>query len=193
VSVREAACETEGRLVNKEPRLARGRRAGLAGSHGEVGQQGGPGRASGAGGPGARKEGATAPAAPCVLLADDDDQIRAVFGRCLLGAGFRVLEASSGEEALELSRRCGDGIDVLVTDVEMPGMGGAELAARIDAETPGLPVIYVTGNPGSISAVSLDNGALVLLKPLDLDDLQEAVERALEGRGEERTKPRPEG
>lgn len=80
-----------------------------------------------------------------------------------------------------------------MTDVEMPGMGGAELAARIDAETPGLPVIYVTGNPGSISAVSLDNGALVLLKPLDLDDLQEAVERALEGRGEERPKPRPEG
>jgi DNA-binding NtrC family response regulator len=179
--------------VNKEPRRARGRRAGLTGSHGEVGPQGGPGRASGAGGPGARHEGATAPAAPCVLLADDDDQIRAVFGRCLRGAGFRVLEAASGEAAWELARRCGDGIDVLVTDVEMPGMGGAALAIRLDAETPGLPVIYVTGNPGSISAASLDAGALVLLKPLDLDDLREAVERTLEGRGEERTNTRPEG
>lgn len=191
--MQEAARETEGWLVDKEPRRVRGRRADLAGSHGEVGQEGGPGRASGAGGPGARKEGATAPAAPCVLLVDDDDQIRAVFGRCLQGAGFRVLEASSGEEASELSRRCGDGIDILVTDVEMPGMGGAELAARIDAETPGLPVIYVTGNPGSISAVSLDGGALVLMKPLDLDDLLKAVERAVEGRARVRRDSRPRG
>lgn len=119
----------------------------------------------------------TARTGPSVLLAEDDDQLRAVFRRVLDAAGFRVLEAGSGAEALRIARKWPDGVDVLVTDVEMPGMSGPELAASLLADRPALPVIYVTGNPGSISDVPLDDRTLLFLKPLDLRELLEAVQK----------------
>lgn len=150
-------------------------RADRAGQPGGAGPQGGPRRPSRKRGPGAGQPGVAARTAPCVLLADDDDALRDVFARYLSLAGFLVLSACNGTQALSAARTCRSGIDVLVTDVEMPGMSGPELAALLRAQTPGLPVVFVTGNPGSVAEESLGVHAVVLGKPVDLAELLAAV------------------
>src|SRR5262249_34489426 len=89
-----------------------------------------------------------APAAPggaTVLLADDEDSVRALAREVLRAAGHLVLEARDGAEALAVAGRPRGRIDLLVSDVVMPGLGGRQLAERLLARDPGLKVLYLSG------------------------------------------------
>jgi signal transduction histidine kinase/CheY-like chemotaxis protein len=79
-----------------------------------------------------------------VLLVDDDDAVRRMTERMLARAGFAVVSAASGHEALALARSAGP-FDLLLTDMVMPGMSGRELANLLVAETPDLPVLFTSG------------------------------------------------
>jgi CheY-like chemotaxis protein len=79
------------------------------------------------------------------VVAEDDDMVRALVRVTLENSGYEVLEASSGEAALRLCEEHPGTVDVLVTDMVMPGMGGRALADRLQASRPGLRVLYVSG------------------------------------------------
>ena len=78
-----------------------------------------------------------------VLLVEDDPPVRRLARRALEGAGYRVLEAADGDSALRLAQSAL--LDLVVTDVVMPGMSGVELADRIAATHSGVPVLFVSG------------------------------------------------
>jgi two-component system OmpR family response regulator len=80
-----------------------------------------------------------------VLLVDDDVMIRNVLRRSLESAHFRVFSAADAQEALEVSRSFPDRIDVLIADVEMPGMDGVALAAQITSERRDTAVLFMSG------------------------------------------------
>jgi two-component system cell cycle sensor histidine kinase/response regulator CckA len=76
-----------------------------------------------------------------VVVADDDDSVRALIARILRGSGYTVLEARSSDEALAL----GDDLELLVADLIMPSTGGVELAEAMRARIPGLHVLFTSG------------------------------------------------
>lgn len=80
-----------------------------------------------------------------ILLVEDEDIVRQLAQRILSRQGYRVLEARHPDEALQLTMRCQDRIDLLITDVVMPGMGGRELAERLSAWRPEIKVLFVSG------------------------------------------------
>jgi signal transduction histidine kinase/ligand-binding sensor domain-containing protein/CheY-like chemotaxis protein len=80
-----------------------------------------------------------------VLLAEDEDAVRRLASRVLARAGYRVLEASSGEEALRIAERHAGTIDLLMTDVVMPGMSGRELAEQLVPRHAGMRLLYASG------------------------------------------------
>ena len=81
-----------------------------------------------------------------ILLAEDEELVRKLARRALEIKGYAVLEAASGVLALEVAAAHPGRIDLLVTDVVMPNMGGPELVAAIRCSRPGLPVLYVSGH-----------------------------------------------
>jgi CheY-like chemotaxis protein len=80
-----------------------------------------------------------------VLLAEDEDEVRALVRQVLQGGGYAVLEARDGAEALAVATRYGGPIDLLVTDVVMPGVDGRGLAERLSGRYPRLKVLYLSG------------------------------------------------
>jgi len=116
-----------------------------------------------------------------VLLAEDEQGLRRVFERVLTGAGYRVIVAADGAAALAASRAHTGPIDLLVSDVVMPVMGGLELASALLAERPGVRVLLMSGYPqgaGQGTAVSLSDVPF-LSKPFKPADLLAATRRAL--------------
>jgi CheY-like chemotaxis protein len=120
-----------------------------------------------------------------VLVAEDDDQVRAVVRRVLARAGYRVIEARSGGEALALAERHGDAIDLLVTDVVMPEMGGPELGAALKSRRPKLRLLYMSGyTDDSVLRHGILEGEVTFLqKPLTPDLLLRKVREALDASG----------
>lgn len=115
-----------------------------------------------------------------LVVAEDDDDIRAIVVRVLTRAGYAVLEAADGAAALRAVREHGP--DVVVSDIDMPEMSGVDLCLRLRAEpaTKDLPVIFISGSliPGDTRPV--DAGATaVLRKPFLPRDLLACVEAAL--------------
>ena len=92
--------------------------------------------------------------------------------------GHRVLEAPNGQAALEVLSHWLGPVDVLVTDVVMPVMGGAELMRRVRERQPGLPVVLISGWPITNRA-SIDERTLFLKKPVTYGQLSRAVHRSL--------------
>jgi DNA-binding response OmpR family regulator len=80
-----------------------------------------------------------------VLLVEDEDAVRAFSQRALESRGYRVLSASNGREALRISSEFGEPIDLLITDVVMPDLGGRAVAEALRAQRPTLRVLYVSG------------------------------------------------
>jgi signal transduction histidine kinase/ActR/RegA family two-component response regulator len=101
----------------------------------------GPYVADGVSAPTLEESGAT------ILMAEDEESVRHVAACILEHYGHRVIEAASGEAALALGLGGPDPIDVLVTDIVMPGLGGVELARKLREARPELPVVYVSGYP----------------------------------------------
>jgi CheY-like chemotaxis protein len=79
-----------------------------------------------------------------VLLVEDEDAVRGVLERILTAHGHQVLAASHPDDAVAIVAE-GTPIDMLITDVVMPGMSGAQLASRLTGLQPGLPVIFISG------------------------------------------------
>ena len=115
-----------------------------------------------------------------MLLVEDEPGVRAVADRILKLGGFRILEASNGEQALEMVDLHGPP-DLVLTDVVMPGMGGAELAGRLRARWPSLPILFMSGY--STEALqhqgALDSEAVTILKPFTPNSLISSVIAAL--------------
>src|SRR5262245_28407630 len=80
-----------------------------------------------------------------VLLVEDNAEVRAFASRVLRRFGCVVIEAADGAQALESTRGCGGQVDVLVSDIMMPGMRGTELARRFQRARPGVPVLLMSG------------------------------------------------
>ena len=80
-----------------------------------------------------------------VLLVEDEEAVRALASRVLTEQGYLVLEASNGREGLAIAEQVGKGIDLVLTDMIMPEMGGQELAARIGRILPDVQVLYISG------------------------------------------------
>jgi len=120
--------------------------------------------------------------AETILLAEDDDAVRAL-GRRILGRwGYTVLEAANGQEALE--RLDGSQVDLLVTDLIMPHMGGRELVERVRSSHPGLPVLVMSGyaDDRELRGELERSGDVFLGKPFTPDALARAVRDALDRR-----------
>ena len=80
-----------------------------------------------------------------ILLVEDDDMVRAVTRRILLKAGYEVEEAVNGREALDKCRGRDNDVDLVLTDIEMPEMNGAELADRLATLCPGVRILFISG------------------------------------------------
>ena len=85
-----------------------------------------------------------------VLLVDDDRSVRQALERMLLTAGYVVIEAASGSEAMAAVERLGPVIDVLVTDIVMPRMHGDELALAVRQRVPRVEVLLISGYPDAL-------------------------------------------
>jgi two-component system response regulator (stage 0 sporulation protein F) len=111
-----------------------------------------------------------------ILVVDDDPGVRYALTEVLRDRGHRVIAASSGLEALDLL----EGVDVVVTDLAMPGMDGLELVSRIAERAPALPVILVTANGSEqMTRIASSRGACgCVRKPFDIDEIAQAVEHA---------------
>ena len=120
-----------------------------------------------------------------VLVVDDEEIIRSLMKRTLEEAGYEVLLARNGREALDSLARHRGAVDLVLSDLVMPIMGGRELANRLAAEYAGLPVVWMSGHPKDMAPVSsaARGGGLFLQKPLAPDVLVETVAQALERRG----------
>jgi PAS domain S-box-containing protein len=86
-----------------------------------------------------------APAGATILLAEDEPALRHLAERILVAGGYRVLAARNGVDALSRARTWGGSIDLLLSDVVMPEMGGGELWRSLSKERPGLPVVFMSG------------------------------------------------
>jgi len=111
-----------------------------------------------------------------VLLVEDEPRVRSQARRLLQRSGYEVLEASDGAEAKRIfAERQGD-IDVVVTDVVMPMVGGVEMVATLRAVQPGLPVVFVSGYTAEEQDLPLGDRTAFLTKPYTIEALCDAIE-----------------
>jgi len=112
-----------------------------------------------------------------VLLAEDEQDVREVAREFLESAGYTVLEAAGGQEALEISAAHDGAIDLLITDMVMPGLSGQELARKIRGLRDGIRVIYMSGysEHAAGEAARCDSTAVVLTKPFSRSVLLRTV------------------
>jgi two-component system, cell cycle sensor histidine kinase and response regulator CckA len=118
-----------------------------------------------------------------VLLVEDEDAVRSFAVRALAQRGYRVLEATTGTEALELFRSHHGDVDLVVSDVVMPEMDGPTLCDELRRERPDLKVIFISGYAEDAFRQHLaeNEDFMFLQKPFDLKQLAAAVKAALEG------------
>ena len=121
---------------------------------------------------------ATSTAERTALVVDDDPGVRRALRHYLERDHFNVLEASSGEDALA-AVASGFRLDLLLVDVELPALSGADVARELAATRPGLPVVFVSGRPPSelAAAGAIPPGAAVLHKPFDEQQLLVEIRR----------------
>ena len=119
-----------------------------------------------------------------VLIAEDDRAVREVVAATLEQRGYRVLRAPDAKTALEQARRHAGGVDLLLTDIVMPGMTGRELAQTLTAERPGLRVLYMSGYTDDtvVRHGVLEEGMPFLQKPFTADALTLKVREVLSRR-----------
>jgi two-component system cell cycle sensor histidine kinase/response regulator CckA len=117
-----------------------------------------------------------------VLLVEDEPGVRHLSKRILGSAGYRVLEAGNGDEAERLFAEHASAIDLVVTDVVMPGCGGPELLARLQARVPTLRVLYMSGytEQGAATRAGIDRGLPFLQKPFTAAEFVRRVREALD-------------
>jgi GAF domain-containing protein len=117
-----------------------------------------------------------------ILLVEDEEGVRELVRDLLRERGYTVLEAGHGAEALDVARRHGGPIDLLLTDVVMPHMGEPELAERLGTLQPSLKVLYMSGytERAAVHRGMLDPDAAYLQKPVTIDAVARRVREVLE-------------
>ena len=115
-----------------------------------------------------------------VLVVEDEEAVRNLVNRILTRSGYRVLQAASGQEAIELLEKEGP-IELLLTDVIMPDMSGKELAQRLPAGSEGFKTLYMSGYTDEIVAREgiLEAGVAFIQKPFNAGDLAKRVRQVL--------------
>jgi DNA-binding NtrC family response regulator len=120
-----------------------------------------------------------------ILVAEDDEGARQLVVTALRRAGFAALTATNGREAMALLEADGVLVDALVSDVNMPGMGGLELTALARSLRPDLAVILASGTSRwELPPDRLEHDVTLLEKPFTVAQLVHAVERALRDRSD---------
>jgi signal transduction histidine kinase/ActR/RegA family two-component response regulator len=116
-----------------------------------------------------------------VLVVDDEPTLRSVIRRSLLREGYKVLVAEDGQRALALSRSHPTNIDLLITDVVMPGLSGLELARELSSERSGLSVLFISGFTfeEAVPPADLASGTAYLAKPFDTKVLLAKIDELL--------------
>ena len=117
-----------------------------------------------------------------ILVVEDNDSVREVVCAALEKMSYRVLRTKNGEECMALMGKCECTVDLLLTDVIMPGMNGRELHKRLSRRWPSLKVIYMSGYPEQVMSQQgvLEPGINFLQKPLSIKALREMVHSVLE-------------
>ncbi len=120
-------------------------------------------------------------AAETILVVEDEPFVRSTAARALEEAGYHVLQAANGDAALEMLRARNGRIDLLFTDMIMPEMGGRDLAARVAAIAPGIPMIFTSGYPdGDMARRGLiAGGATFIQKPFSPEAVVKLVYQVL--------------
>jgi len=120
-----------------------------------------------------------------ILLVEDEDGVRRALGDFLRSNGYSVLSACSPNLAIQLVEQHQRPIDLLITDVLMPGMNGWELARKLESVRPGLKVLYMSGytERGVITAGTLDSAHRFLQKPFSMNVLGQQLKALLEEDG----------
>jgi PAS domain S-box-containing protein len=116
-----------------------------------------------------------------ILLVEDDDAVRDLAAKTLGRLGYTVVAVSGGKAALEQSAKFGKEIDLMISDLVMPGMSGRDLARRLATERPCLKVLYMSGYADEqiVQEASAESGASFLAKPFSPSEFEQAVRRAL--------------
>jgi two-component system, cell cycle sensor histidine kinase and response regulator CckA len=117
-----------------------------------------------------------------VLVVEDDPMVRDITVAMLASVGYKVQAAATPLAALEYCEKSCDPIDLLITDVVMPELSGAELRDKIQAMKPGLKVLFISGYASDIIAHHgiLDEGVNFIRKPFTLNDLAKAVQNVIQ-------------
>jgi len=121
-----------------------------------------------------------------MIVVEDQEEIRNLVVEVLGMQGYTVLKAANGDEAMQISRTTDEKIQMLLTDLVMPGMSGKELAERMKRELPGLKVLFMSGyaaGDGSMESI-LPPGGNFLAKPFTLGDLTQKVKAVLDSTAE---------
>jgi CheY-like chemotaxis protein len=120
---------------------------------------------------------------PTVLVVDDEALVRELAARILGAAGYDVVQAADGRIAWALILEPSTAVDLVLSDVVMPGLSGTELVALALEHRPDLPIVLMSGySPAALSARGLDGAPVPLLvKPFREPDLLEIVARSLRG------------
>jgi CheY-like chemotaxis protein len=112
-----------------------------------------------------------------ILLVEDEPAVRQLFAQALARAGYRVHEARNGQEALKVFEQHGDTVDLLLTDMRMPFMGGAELAQQLRARRGSLKLLCISGYAGGNE---LEFSGDFLAKPFSREQLLAKVREILD-------------
>jgi CheY-like chemotaxis protein len=120
--------------------------------------------------------------AETVLLVEDEPGVRKLSKRILDRAGYHVLEATDGDDAERVFASNADSIDLVVTDVMMPGCGGPELYGRLRIKAPDLRVLYMSGfsEPSAVESTGFDRGLPFVQKPFTAAEFTRQVRIALD-------------
>src|SRR5215213_3612516 len=117
-----------------------------------------------------------------VLVVDDHETTRQTIARMLEAGGFSVVQASSGTEALDRLARESEEIDMVLSDVTMPGMSGIDLSYQIRELYPSMPVAIVSGDVSELERSIIGRAAVPFIKkPFHAESLYSAVREAIRG------------
>jgi CheY-like chemotaxis protein len=119
---------------------------------------------------------------PSILVVDDEDVVRSLISNCLASEGYELFLSSNADDAWRFAETCPRPFDLLITDINMPGISGIDLALRFARQYPSVPILFISGQ---IELTDLENQlshlmpVQLLSKPFDILTLRETVATAI--------------
>ena len=123
----------------------------------------------------------TPPTRETVLVVDDEEMVRRLAARILLGEGYHVIEAGGGDEAVRTLQRASSRIDAVLTDVAMPGLGGRQLGETVFRCWPRVRLVFMSGFPAQriLDEGALDPTVSFIQKPFTREQLSRKIKEVL--------------